>query len=65
MTYSLLTITDIMKMLRVSKATVYNLIKRGQIPSPIKIGGGTRWRNNDIESYITALEPVHSTKEVA
>jgi predicted DNA-binding transcriptional regulator AlpA len=62
----LLTVNDLERILRVDKRTVARLCKRGQLPPPIKIGGGNRWRADDIADAIDALERGHERRpEVA
>ena len=34
------------------KTTVYGLIREGQFPAPIKIGGSSRWPSDDIATWI-------------
>ncbi len=53
----LLTVEDLERMLRVDRRTVSRLCKRGQIPAPIKLGGGNRWRLKDIVEAIDRLDP--------
>jgi hypothetical protein len=44
---------------RVDRRTVARLCKRGQLPRPLKIGGGNRWRSGDIADAIDALRHRH------
>ena len=53
----LLTNEDLERMLQVDRRTVSRLWKRGQLPPPLKLGGGNRWRVQDIEE---ALELLHA-----
>jgi len=53
----LLTNEDLERMLQVDRRTVARLWKRGQLPPPLKLGGGNRWRVQDIEE---ALELLHA-----
>ena len=39
-------------MLSVSTRTLYRLKKRGCLPSPIRLGGSTRWRRRDVLRWI-------------
>jgi predicted DNA-binding transcriptional regulator AlpA len=48
----LLTVEDLERLLRVDRRTVRRLCQRGQLPRPIKIGGGNRWRVQDIKEVI-------------
>ncbi len=47
----LLTIQDVMKILNVSRATVYNLIQDKAFPI-YKIKGATRIKREDVEAYL-------------
>lgn len=47
----LLTGTEVARQLRISRAKVYWLIQRGEIPS-VRMGRNVRVRQRDIEEYI-------------
>jgi prophage regulatory protein len=47
-----LTVEQFAKLLQVSKRTIWRLRSAGQIPQPIQIGGGVRWRMGDIKNWI-------------
>lgn len=49
---ALLTVEDVAALLQVSPRTVWRMRSSCQIPKPIKVGGGVRWRRQDIESWI-------------
>ena len=53
----LLTVEDLERMLRVDRRTIARLCKKGQLPPPLKLGGGNRWQVQDIEE---ALELLHA-----
>ena len=53
----LLTVEDLEQMLRVDRRTVMRLCKRGLLPKPMKLGGGNRWRKEDV---LDALDVLHS-----
>ena len=44
----LLTVAEVAVMAGCSTPTVYTRVKNGALPSPIKVGGATRWRRRDI-----------------
>ncbi len=48
----LLTVTDLARLLRVHPRTVTRLCARGRLPPPLKVGGGNRWRVQDIERVL-------------
>jgi prophage regulatory protein len=44
---------DVMKRVRLSKATIYRLIRAEQFPKPTKLGRRvSRWKNTEIENWI-------------
>ena len=47
----MLTPDDIMQALRLSRSTVYNMLKRGEIPS-VKIGNMLRVNKSDFERWL-------------
>ena len=51
----LLTVEDLERLLRVDRQTVARLCKRGQLPQPLKLGGGNRWKAEDIATALDAL----------
>lgn len=48
----LLTVEDLERLLRVDRRTVARLCKQGRLPQPLKVGGGNRWRVDDIVDVI-------------
>jgi predicted DNA-binding transcriptional regulator AlpA len=51
----LLTVEDLEQILRVNRRTVMRLCKRGLLPEPMKLGGGNRWRKEDITDALEVL----------
>lgn len=49
--HSLLTATDVVKYLKLSRSGVYHLMKSGEIPV-VKIGRSVRIRREDLENFI-------------
>ena len=49
---SLLTVAEVAATMRVSKMTVYRLIKSRQLPA-LKVGKNYRIRESDIDQYLT------------
>ena len=47
----LLTVNEVADLLRVSRLTVYRLIKEGDVPA-FKVGRGYRLREEDVHSYL-------------
>jgi predicted DNA-binding transcriptional regulator AlpA len=60
----LLTVEDLERLLRVDRRTVARLCKRGQLPQPLKLGGGNRWRAEDIADAIEVLQRQHQREEL-
>lgn len=48
----LLTDKEAAKMLSIGKTTLWNNVKKGEVPPPIKIGGSTRWRVADLLAFV-------------
>lgn len=51
----LLTVKQVSKYYAVSPRTVWNRVKSGALPDPIKWEGTTRWRLSDIQRHIASL----------
>jgi predicted DNA-binding transcriptional regulator AlpA len=50
----MLTINEVASMFSVSRVTIWRWAKEIEdFPKPIKIGGSTRWRERDIERYLS------------
>jgi len=48
----LLKLHEVAELLNVCKSQVYNLVKQGYLPKPIKIGKrGSGWLQSDIDSW--------------
>ncbi|WIY27386.1 helix-turn-helix transcriptional regulator [Parasedimentitalea psychrophila] len=41
-----------------SRASIYRDIQRGEFPSPIKLGGSSRWKLSDLNKIIDNGEPL-------
>lgn len=52
---SLLTVSEVASMMRVSNMTVYRLIKSGQLPA-LRVGKNYRIRASDVETYLEDRE---------
>jgi len=50
----LLTTSDLEQLLKVDRRTILRMVKRGDLPKPLKLGGN-RWRKEDIEGVINGL----------
>jgi excisionase family DNA binding protein len=51
---TLLTVNDLAAILRVSRSTVYLLVRDGLL-HPVRLGGSIRFLPEDVESYIERL----------
>ncbi|MDI7253385.1 MAG: helix-turn-helix domain-containing protein [Actinomycetota bacterium] len=47
-----LTVAEVAEMMRVSKMTVYRLVKSGQIPA-IRVGKNYRIKESDVNEYLS------------
>lgn len=45
-------VKKVAEMLDVSVATIWRLVKRGQLAEPVKVGGATRWRMSDVMALV-------------
>lgn len=54
-TRELLTVKDVAVKLTISVTTVWRLIRKGDLPAPIHIGGQARWKRKDIDAFIDGL----------
>ena len=55
----LLTISDLAKRYRVSKASIMNYVRQGKIPTGFHIGRNHRWTLAEIESWEKLQESGH------
>jgi len=53
----LLTAQALGTLLDINRSTVWAWHSSGRIPLPVKIGGVTRWRRNEIEAWLEAGAP--------
>ena len=52
MKYQLLTDCDLGSILRVSRSTIWRWAYQGILPKPLKIGGASRWKIEDVEVFL-------------
>lgn len=48
----LLRSADVIQILSISRSQLYDLIRLGVLPPPIKLGGCSRWKAEDIRAAI-------------
>ena len=62
----LLKMPDVCARLACSRRTVYALIERGELPSPVRPGGrAIRWPECEIEAYLDRLRAARDGREAA
>jgi excisionase family DNA binding protein len=49
----LITATELAALLQVSTRTLWRLHSAGQIPEPVRFGGSTRWRFDEVQNWIS------------
>ena len=54
----LITAEEVAGMLDISTRTLWRLVSGKRIVAPLKIGGSTRWRRAEIETWVAAGCPV-------
>lgn len=52
----LFNVQEVAACLGISTASVWRYVKRKALPSPIRIGGSTRWRRIDLEAFLDAAQ---------
>ncbi|MBE7942008.1 MULTISPECIES: helix-turn-helix domain-containing protein [Ramlibacter] len=50
--HKLLTRHEVLALLSIKKTKLYNDIKKGFLPPPVRIGATRRWRLAEIEAYL-------------
>ncbi|MFW6119264.1 MAG: helix-turn-helix transcriptional regulator [Planctomycetota bacterium] len=50
----LLTAKELAARLKVGRSTLYRHVSTGRVPEPLKLGGATRWRAEEIADWIAA-----------
>lgn len=54
----LISAAEVGELLGVSARTVWRMLSTDELPSPIKIGGLTKWRRSEVEAMMDMKEPV-------
>ena len=49
----LLRVTEVAKILDLGVSSVWRLARKGHLPTPIRVGGSTRWRRSEIEALLS------------
>lgn len=51
-----LTVTELSKSLRVSRSCIYGLVRRGILPSGLKLGHSRRWCVADVQTALDSMK---------
>ena len=52
----LLTCKDVVAQTKLSRSTIYRLVRDGSFPKPVRVGPrGKRWRESDIRAWLGEL----------
>jgi excisionase family DNA binding protein len=51
----LIPVTEVARLLGISRASVYNLDRQGALPAPIHLNKSVRWNRQELLDYIEAL----------
>ena len=51
----LLSIKDLSGLLRRGKSALWDDVKAGRLPQPVKLGGSTRWKYSEVQKFIQEL----------
>lgn len=43
------------------RTAIYKLIKRQKFPAPVKVGGASRWVEDEVDAFITAAAAARPT----
>lgn len=52
----MLNVSQVMARLNIGKTAVYDLVKRGELPKPVKIGGSSRWIPEEIDAALDVMK---------
>jgi predicted DNA-binding transcriptional regulator AlpA len=59
----LLTATQVARTLQISPRTLWRLLSAEKLPEPLRLGGSTRWRADDVITWIDAGCPETTTMD--
>lgn len=51
----LLRLRRVQEIVPVCRSTIYNMIKRGDFPAPVKVGRSTFWKSSDVNAFLNRL----------
>lgn len=52
---ALVNVREACRFLGIARASLYRLLKAGNLPRPVKLGRSTRWRVSDLQSWVAEL----------
>ena len=58
-TSDMMTIDEVQSFLKVSRATVYELMATKRLPRPLKVGRSNRWLRLEVENWLAAQPRAH------
>jgi len=61
----LINASELAVMLNIGERTLWRLLASGKLIDPVRIGGNTRWRVDEVEAWINAGCPSPETSENA
>jgi len=61
----LISATELADLLQISTRTLWRLRSAGKLVEPIKLGGSTRWRLDEVQKWIAAGCPVPGVQHTA
>jgi excisionase family DNA binding protein len=64
-TRRMLTVDEVARVCGISRATAYRHAHDGLMPSPVKIGRGTRWHEHEITQWLDSRERIYTDDDPA
>ena len=55
--------TEAAELLGCGRSTFWRWVSNGVVPQPVKLGGATRWRRNEITALIENAQPVSAVRK--
>ena len=53
--FSLLTDRELARLIGTSRSSIWRYVSMGLVPPPIRIGGSSRWRSDEVMAFIERL----------
>lgn len=53
----LLKITEVQERVNLTRSHIYRLMATGDFPQPLKFGRASRWRSDELDTWVTADHP--------